>query len=80
MTVIMMEFHSFFPLSTISVSISHLIKRKILNTFSLKKTIMFTADPHLKLLHRNLQACKFLIPNTAISLQHLHFILNVYAF
>ena len=32
------------------------------------------ADSHLKLLDRNLQACKFLIPNLTISLQHCHFI------
>ena len=28
------------------------------------------ADSHLKLLDRNLQVCKFLIPNLTISLQH----------
>ena len=32
------------------------------------------ADSHLKLLDRNLQACKSLIPNLTISLQHRHFI------
>ena len=32
------------------------------------------ADSHLKLLDRNLQACKFLIPNFTISLQHRRFI------
>ena len=32
------------------------------------------ADSHLKLLDRNLQACKFLIPNLTISLQHHCFI------
>ena len=32
------------------------------------------ADSHLKLLDKNLQACKFLIPNLTISLQHRHFI------
>ena len=32
------------------------------------------ADSHLKLLDRNLQACKFLIPNLTISLQHRRFI------
>ena len=30
------------------------------------------ADSHLKLLDRNLEACKFVIPNHAISLQHHH--------
>ena len=32
------------------------------------------ADSHLKLLDRNLRACKFLIPNLTISLQHRRFI------
>ena len=32
------------------------------------------ADSHLKLLDKNLRACKFLIPNLAISLQHRRFI------
>ena len=32
------------------------------------------ADSHLKLLDRNLQACKFLIPNLTISLQQGRFI------
>ena len=32
------------------------------------------ADSHLKLLDRKLQACKFLIPNLTISLQHRRFI------
>ena len=32
------------------------------------------ADSHFKLLDRNLQACKFLIPNLTISLQHRRFI------
>ena len=32
------------------------------------------ADSHLKLLDKNLRACKFLIPNLTISLQHLRFI------
>ena len=32
------------------------------------------ADSHLKLLDRNLRACKFLIPNLSISLQHRRFI------
>ena len=32
------------------------------------------ADSHLKLRDRNLQACKFLIPNLTISLQHRRFI------
>ena len=31
-------------------------------------------DSHLKLLDKNLQACKFLIPNLTISLQHCRFI------
>ena len=32
------------------------------------------ADSHRKLLDKNLRACKFLIPNLTISLQHRHFI------
>ena len=32
------------------------------------------ADSHLKLLDKNLRACKFLIPNLTISLQHRRFI------
>ena len=32
------------------------------------------ADSHLRLLDRNLRACKFLIPNLTISLQHRRFI------
>ena len=32
------------------------------------------ADSHFKLLDKNLRACKFLIPNLTISLQHHHFI------
>ena len=35
------------------------------------------ADSHLKLLDRNLQACKFLIPNLIISLQHCRFITSL---
>ena len=37
------------------------------------------ADSHLKLLDRNLQACKFLIQNLTNSLQHRHFSSCVYA-
>ena len=36
------------------------------------------ADSHLKLIDKNLRACKFLIPNLAISLQHRRFISSMY--
>ena len=35
------------------------------------------ADSHLKLLDKNLRACKFLIPNLTISLQHRRFIISL---
>ena len=37
----------------------------------------FAADSHIKLLDRNLQVCKFLIPNLTISLQHRRFICSL---
>ena len=38
------------------------------------------ADNHLKLLNKNLRACKFLIPNLTFSLQHHHFISSLCIF
>ena len=58
----------------------HDIILKCLNSFILPCLEYFSpvwssaANSHLKILNRNLQACKFLISNLTISLQHRHFI------
>ena len=58
----------------------HDILLKCFNSFSLpcleycSPVWSSAADSHLKHLDRNLRACKFLIPNFTISLQHHHFI------
>ena len=41
---------------------------------TVRMTTVIMTDSHLKLLDRNLRACKFLIPNLTISLQHRRFI------